>query len=132
MQALFLLRAILAGPRYRYSSLSTACCVGGWGNDNGCGDLLPRGHARPRGGGASGPRGRPSSLRHRRRAVVGLARGIPRRFLPRRFDNPDPQAQGAANTVAFVLLNLPVHSISLVRLGGAALVISCVFVVMRT
>jgi hypothetical protein len=40
VQALSLLRAILAGPRYRYSSLSTACCVGGRGNDNGCGDLL--------------------------------------------------------------------------------------------
>ena len=54
---------------------------------------------------------------------------------------------GAANTVAFVLagqvlasmtldqfglLNLPVHSISLARLGGAALVIACVFVVLRT
>ncbi len=32
----------------------------------------------------------------------------------------------------FGLLNLPVHSISLVRLGGAALVTACVFVVLRT
>ena len=54
---------------------------------------------------------------------------------------------GAANTVAFVLagqvlpsmtldqlglLNLPVHSISLARLGAAALVIAGVFVVLRT
>jgi transporter family-2 protein len=32
----------------------------------------------------------------------------------------------------FSLLNLPVHSISLARLGGAALVIAGVFVVLRT
>lgn len=32
----------------------------------------------------------------------------------------------------FGLLNLPVHYISLARLGGAALVIACVFVVLRT
>ena len=77
----------------------------------------------------------------------GSGSGVAQRLLPRRFDNPDPQAQGAANTVAFVLagqvlasmildqyvlLNLPVHSISLARLGGAALVIACVFVVLRT
>ena len=54
---------------------------------------------------------------------------------------------GAANTVAFVLagqvlasivldqfglLNLPVHPVSLARLGGAALVIAGVFVVLRS
>ena len=32
----------------------------------------------------------------------------------------------------FGLLNLPVHSISPARLGGAALMIACVFVVLRT
>ena len=66
----------------------------------------------------------------------GPGSGVARRLLHCRFDNPDPQAQGAANTVAFVLagqvLASMIHSIYLARLGGGALVIAGVFVVLRT
>jgi bacterial/archaeal transporter family-2 protein len=77
--------------------------------------------------------------------VVGLARGLLGVFYLAASIILTPRL-GAANTVAFVLagqvlasmsldqfglLNLPVHSISLARLGGA-LVIAGVFVVLRT
>ncbi len=78
--------------------------------------------------------------------MVGLARGLLGVFYLAASIILTPRL-GAANTVAFVLagqvlasmtldqfslLNLPVHSISLARLGGAALVIAGVFVVLRT
>ncbi len=79
-------------------------------------------------------------------AVVGLPRGLLGVFYLAASIILTPRL-GAANTAAFVLagqvlasmtfdqfglLNLPVHSISLARLGAAALVIAGVFVVLRT
>ena len=76
--------------------------------------------------------------------MVGLARGLLGVFYLAASIILTPRLE-AANTVAFVLaaqvlasmtldqlglLNLPVHSISLARLGGA-LVIAGVFVVLR-
>ena len=80
--------------------------------------------------------------------MVGLDGGA-WRLLHCRFCNlthPDLQNR-AANTVTFImpgkvlasiilerfgLLNLPVHPVSLARIGGAALVIAGVLVVLRT
>ena len=77
---------------------------------------------------------------------MGVGRGISRGLLRCRLDRPDPRL-GAAATVGFIiagqvvasiildqfgLLNLPVHSVSLPRLGGAALVVAGAIVVLRT